>query len=297
VTSSEPPAERMFAGFTIACLETRRATELTQMIERAGGQVYLAPSLREVPVEDDPTIPGWLRRLAADGFAVVIFLTGVGCRMLLERAEREGLLPDVLAALARARVVARGPKPLFVLKPQGARTDFVPPEPNTSDELLAELATWDLGGTTIGIQLYGGTTPYLERLRAGLASLGARVEEVAPYRWEGPADDRPVRELIAACLAGQVDALPIFSSSQIHNLFAIAEEYGRADELRDVLNQPRLLVAAVGPVSAEAIAEHRVKVDLQPDHPKLGHLLKALGAALAQRTAVRDADAERDPPP
>src|SRR5438552_16532736 len=203
MAGSDPASERMFAGFTIACLETRRATELTQMIERAGGQVYLAPSLREVPVEDDPTIPGWLRRLAADGFAVVIFLTGVGCRMLLERAEREGLLPDVLAALARARVVARGPKPLFVLKQQGVRIDFVPPEPNTSDELLAELASWALGGTTIGLQLYGGTTPYLERLRSGLKTLGAEIREVMPYRWDGPTDHSGILGLIDACVRGQ----------------------------------------------------------------------------------------------
>jgi uroporphyrinogen-III synthase len=278
----------MFRGFTIACLETRRGAELTQMIERAGGQVYLAPSLREVPTEDGEAIQAWLRLLAEDAFAVAIFLTGVGCRMLLERAERAGLLDAVLAGLARGRVVARGPKPVVVLKQRGVRIDFVPPEPNTSDELLAELGTWDLAGKTIGLQLYGGTTPFLDRLRAGLTTLGARVREVAPYHWEGPADERPVRDLIAACLDGRVDALAIFSSSQIHNLFAIAEEYGLAEGLRAALNRPRVLVAAVGPVSAEAIAEHGVKVDLQPEHPKLGHLLQALGRALAARRPAPD---------
>jgi uroporphyrinogen-III synthase len=272
---------RYLEGATIACLEARRAAEISQMIERAGGRVYLAPTLREVPVEDDAPIRAWIERLTEDRFAAVIFLTGVGCRILLEWAEPRGLLPSIQAALARTRVVARGPKPVQVLRQRGVRVDFVPPEPNTSEELLDGLRSWDLAGRAVGLQLYGGTTPYLTMLRSGLATLGARVDEVAPYHWEGPADDRPVRELIARCVAGEIDALAVFSSSQIHNLFAIAEEYHQGEALRHALNDPHVLVAAVGPVTAQAIAEHDVKVDLQPEHPKMGHLLKAIGEHLS----------------
>ncbi|MBI2321552.1 MAG: uroporphyrinogen-III synthase [Chloroflexi bacterium] len=272
---------RPLCGRTIALLEARRAAELAQMVDRAGGTPYVAPVLREVPVEDDRPMRAWLARLTASAFDVVVFLTGVGCRALLERATEDGRLDAALAALARARVIARGPKPVYVLKQHGVRIDFVPPEPNTSDELLAELATWHLDDRALGLQVYGGPTPYLERLRAGLARLGARVEEVAPYRWEGPTDDRAVRELIAACLAGRIDALAILSSSQIANLFAIAEAHGQAAALRSALNDPRVLVAAVGPVAAQAIEAHGVRVGLQPEHPKMGHLVKALGQALA----------------
>ena len=104
---------------------------------------------------------------------------------------------------------------------------------------------------------------------------------VAPYRWEGPADDRAVRHLIAACLAGRIDALAILSSSQIHNLFAIAEAHDQASALQRALNDPRVLVAAVGPVAAQAIEAHGVRVNLQPEHPKMGHLVTTLGPALA----------------
>jgi uroporphyrinogen-III synthase len=271
------------AGRTIALLEARRAAELARLIAQQGGQPYLAPAHREVPVEDERALEAWLRALADGRFDVVIFLTGVGCQALLEKAAQRGWLDAVRRGLARARVVARGPKPVRVLKTHGVRIDFVPPEPNTSDELLAELARWELRDRVVGLQLYGGPTPFLARLCAGLAAHGARVHAVAPYRWEGPADDRPARQLIEACLAGRIDALLILSSSQIYNLFDIAAAYGQAEALRRALNDPRVLVAAVGPVAAQAIEACGVHVDLQPAHPKMGHLVAALGPALAAR--------------
>lgn len=283
-------SDRPLRGRTVAFLEARRAAELAQMVERAGGVPYVASVVREVPVEDDDTIRGWLDSLAAREFDVVIFLTGGGCRNLFDRAEQRGRLTDVLDALRHTRVVARGPKPAHVLKQYAVPVAYLPPEPNTSEELLAELAGWDLGGLNVGIQLYGGTTPYLERLRAGLSALGARSREVAPYRWEGPVDVQPVRDLIDRCLEGRIDALAILSSSQIDNLFLIASESGQGNALRAALSDPRVLVAAVGPVTAAAIEAQGVRVDLQPEHPKMGHLVRALGDALAERGTVADSN-------
>jgi len=268
------------AGRTIAFLEARRSVEVARLVELQGGKPLVAPALRETPVADPAPLDAWLAELEREAFDVVMFLTGVGCESLLERARVRSQLDAALAGLAGARVIARGPKPLRVLKQQGVRVDFVPPEPNTSDELLAELGSWELRGKHLGLQIYGGVTPFLERLREGLASLGAIVHEVAPYRWEGPSDDSGVLALIDACVAGRVDAIAIFSSSQIHNLFAIADAHGRATELKQALNAPRLVVASIGPVASEAIESHDVHVDLQPEHPKMGHLVLAVATAL-----------------
>jgi uroporphyrinogen-III synthase len=275
--------ETSLVGRTVAFLEARRSAEIARLVEMHGGTPLVAPALRETPVEDPAPLDAWLAELAGGALQVVLFLTGVGCDALLQRARSEGQIDAILQGLARTRVIARGPKPLRVLKQHNVRVDFVPPEPNTSDELLAELASWELRGKRLGLQVYGGTTPFLERLREGLDSLGAFVHEVAPYRWEGPADHSGVLGLIDACVAGSVDALAIFSSSQIHNLFAIADEHGRAAELQAALNNPRLIVASVGPVASEAIESHDVHVDLQPEHPKMGHLIMALGDAFAGR--------------
>lgn len=267
-------------GRTIAFLEARRSEEMARLVELQGGRPYVAPALREVPVSDGPGMENWLTQLTSHRFDVVIFLTGVGCQAILGAAAAAGLLDSALAGLASARVVARGPKPVRVLKQHNVRIDFVPPEPNTSDELLAELSGWGLEGTRIGLQVYGGTTPFLERLVSGLSALNAQVSTIAPYRWERPLDESGLRDLIAACLAGRIDALAILSSSQIHNLFAVAEECDRATALTSALNRPGFLVGAVGPVAAQAIEEHGVRVGLQPEHPKMGPLVIAMGEAL-----------------
>lgn len=273
-------------GRTVAFLEARRSAEVEHLVRMQGGTPLVAPLLREVPVADDRPLRAWLEALADERFAIVVFLTGVGCRALLDHAESFELTERVRRGLAAARVVARGPKPVKVLRDHGLRIDFVPPEPNTSDELLAEFAGWSLGGKYLGLQVYGGTTPFLERLRAGLRALGAQVEEAAPYTWAGPADASPGRALIEACVNGQVNALAIFSSSQIHNLFALAEEIDRVGDLQMALSAPDLLVASIGPVASQAIESHGVHVDLQPEHPKMGHLVIAMADHFGQKAAT-----------
>ncbi len=38
-----------------------------------------------------------------------------------------------------------------------------------------------------------------------------------------------------------------------------------------------MLIASIGPVCSEALEHLGVQVDLEPDHPKMGHLISALG--------------------
>ncbi len=287
MTRAESRTEGPLAGRTVAFLEARRSAEVARLVELQGGTSLVAPALREVPVTDPEPLDRWLQSLSRGEMDVVLFLTGVGCQALLDRAKNQDQIVAVLRGLSDSRVVARGPKPVRVLKEHNVRIDFVPPEPNTSDELLAELASWELAGRKLGLQLYGGTTPFLVRLREGLADLGASVLEVMPYQWEGPSDNTGVLELIDACIDGRVDALAIFSSSQIHNLFAIAEGHDRADALQRVLNNARLIVASVGPVATQAIESHDVHVDVEPEHPKMGHLIMALGPAVQARRAPK----------
>lgn len=268
-------------GKTIALLEARRAGELANLITRHQGVPYSAPALREVPLDNQEEVRTFLDQLAAGPVDIAIFLTGVGAKALLEAADRMGKLDATLQALARATVVARGPKPVAVLRPYGVRVDIVPPEPNTSVELLAELRPLGLRGKRIALQHYGNADP---PLRHDLLAEGAELLEVSVYQWAMPEDPGPLTTFIDDVQAGGIAAVCATSQAQVANLFDLAAHFGKADVLREALRQ-RTVVVAVGPVCAAAWEAHGVPVDVTPEHPKMGHMVLALADYL-QRTAA-----------
>ena len=107
---------RGFAGRPVVTFESRRATEMASLIARHGGEAVSAPALREVNIEENPSARAFARKLAAGEWDVVILLTGVGTRALLDEIAPELDRIAFAAALGRAITVARGPKPAQVLR-------------------------------------------------------------------------------------------------------------------------------------------------------------------------------------
>ena len=99
----------------------------------------VAPSMREVPLESNTEALAFARTLAANGFDMVIFLTGVGTRALARVVETVYPLDQFAAALRRIAIVARGPKPVAALKELGVPVTIAVPEPNTWRDLLRTL--------------------------------------------------------------------------------------------------------------------------------------------------------------
>src|SRR6185369_8873075 len=105
-----------FAGLRVVAFESRRASEMAQLIEGAGGRPFVAPSMREVPLLHNTAVLDFGVRLMAAEIHMVIFLTGVGTRFMLEILDSRWPRNDVVGALGRTILVARGPKPLSVLR-------------------------------------------------------------------------------------------------------------------------------------------------------------------------------------
>src|ERR1700733_13613289 len=95
--------------------------------------------MREVPLESNTEALIFERMLAANGFDMVIFLTGVGTRALARVIETVYPLEQFAAALRHVAVVARGPKPVAALKELGVAVTLAVPEPNTWRDLLRAL--------------------------------------------------------------------------------------------------------------------------------------------------------------
>jgi uroporphyrinogen-III synthase len=270
---STPDETTPFAGLRVATFESRLAGPIADLIARHGGVPLVAPALREIPIADNPEALRFAERLMAGEFDVVIFLTGVGTRFLAEAIETRYPRHEWTAPLSRATVVVRGPKPLAPLRELGVRVDIQAPEPNTWHEVLDVLdAKRPVAGLRVAVQEYGKPNP---ELVAGLERRGAVVARVPVYRWELPEDTGPLRRAIAEIADGRVGAVLFTSAQQVEHLLVVAAEEGRADDLRSALAR-RTVVGSVGPTTSEALHDRGLPVDIEPEHPKMGHLVAAV---------------------
>ncbi len=257
-------------------LESRRAPELAKLISSYGGEPVVAPAMREVPLESNQETLAFAAALLAGEFDMVIFLTGVGARALLSVVETAYKREDYIAALQRVNVVARGPKPVAVLRELGVTPAVTVPEPNTWRELLAALdeagasrEELRLRGARVAVQEYGVSNP---ELLSGLRERGASVRRVPVYQWAMPDDRAPLQAAVKALANEEIDTVLFTTSVQVAHLFQVAAEMKLEDPMR--LGLSRTIVASIGPTTSEELQRRGIRADLEPSHPKMGFLVK-----------------------
>jgi uroporphyrinogen-III synthase len=270
-----------FAGLRVLSLESRRAREMADLIAKNGGQPVVAPSTQELPIGSNPEVLNFISELLAGQFHCVIFLTGVGTRLLAKEAE--GVCPreQFTAALARTTVVARGPKPVAALRELGVPIGVTVPEPNTWREILEALDQRSdeipLTGCRIAVQEYG--VPSAELLD-GLRQRGAEVIPVRVYRWALPTDVAPLQAAVGALTRHEIDVALFTSSVQLQHLLQVAGQMNLQRQVLSALSQ--VVVGSIGPVTSEELREHGIKVDLEPEHPRMGFLVRETGERAAE---------------
>jgi uroporphyrinogen-III synthase len=264
-----------FDGLRVLSLESRRAAEIERLIRSQGGVPFVAPSMREVPLEHNSPALDFAARVLGQGtsgggfacaFEMIVFLTGVGARLLNQIIESRYPAGSFIQALHGLTVVVRGSKPAAVMREWGVPVAINAPEPNTWREVLQ--ATEGRPERRIAVQEYG--RPATE-LVDGLRARGATVTSVPVYQWDLPANTGPLREAARRLAAGDFDVILFTTSVQITHLMKIAEEEGIQTEVRRVL--PRMVVASVGPSTSETLREYGMAPDIEPSHPKMGFLV------------------------
>ena len=120
-----------FGEARVLALESRRAVEVGTLITTFGGRATVAPALREVPAEAAPAVRAFGEALVAGELDIVILLTGVGARALFGAVDAIYGPERVRTALAATRILARGPKPLAVLRELAVPAWAVAAEPNS----------------------------------------------------------------------------------------------------------------------------------------------------------------------
>jgi uroporphyrinogen-III synthase len=258
----------------VLILESRRSRELGLIVTAYGGQPVVAPSMREVPLESNAEAIAFADDLIAGEFDVVILLTGVGTRALLDVVQRTyGTRKKFIDALMQTIVVVRGPKPLAVMRELQVPVAVVAPEPNTWREVLAALdekkSELSLDGLSVAVQEYGASNP---DLLAGLEVRGARVTRVPIYQWALPEDLTPLQNAVRSIAAGDLDVALFTTGTQMVHLMKVAEMLQLQDAVRSSLQ--RMVVCSIGPTTSEELRRHTIHVDLEASHPKMGFLAR-----------------------
>jgi uroporphyrinogen-III synthase len=238
------------------------------LIRRYGGEPIVAPSMREIPLSENRAALDLLPQLESGQLDLLILMTGIGTKTLNEALLTRYPQERIIAALLKTKLVARGPKPVSVLKELKLQPTFTAPEPNTWREVLTALTAVEMRGKRVAIQEYG--IPNKDLVDA-LESLGAIVVSIPIYRWALPEDLAPLRQAIGIMLRGEADVALFTNGAQVEHLFRIAAYDNAAESLRAALK--RLVVASVGPVCTEVLKQFAITPDIEPPHPKMGSLL------------------------
>lgn len=261
------------AGLRVAIFEARMAGNLAELVTRHGGVPVSAPALREIRLAENPEAVAFAHGLRDGRFDLVLFETGVGVRYLTESLASELPRDEWPRVLARTTVVARGPKPASALRELGVRIDHQVPEPNTYRETLALLdARCPVAGLRVAVQEYGKPLP---ELTDGLTERGATVTRVPVYRWALPEDLEPLRAAIRGLADGTIGAALFTASQQVEHLIEVARAEGLEPPLREAMAR-RVIVGSVGPLTTSALRAQGLPADIEPEHPKSGHLVAAL---------------------
>ena len=263
---------KSFHGLSVAAFESRMAPEMTKLIERYGGKALVAPSMQEIPLEDNPQALAFGEKLLACQFDLVILLTGVGTRSLMDVLQTRFSLDAMKKALSDTVLVARGPKPIGALKDLGLTAQVVVPEPNTWRDLLQAIDDHHpqgIQGQRVAVQEYGVSNP---DLLEGLQQRGAIVTQVPVYRWALPQDTKPLRTILKTILSGRVEVMLITNAVQVDHIVQLLEHNHEVDPFRQGLS--KMVVASIGQIASERLHRHGFPVDLEPSHPKMGILVK-----------------------
>jgi uroporphyrinogen-III synthase len=263
------------AGRVIGVTAERRAEEQADLLRKRGAEVVFGPTIRTVGVEAATEVRKATEAVVERRPDFAVAITGVGMRRWLAAADEWGMRDALVGALQAARVVARGAKSASALRQAGIEEEWRAPN-ETVAEMTAHLLDIGVEGARVAVQLHGGE---VSQLVDALRVAGADVIEVELYRWLLPDDPSPALGIVDAAADGRLDAVTFTSAPGVTNLFTIADDAGRAADLRAAFND-RVVLCCVGPVCAEAATDEGVVDPLIPPRSRMVPMIDALSARL-----------------
>jgi uroporphyrinogen III methyltransferase/synthase len=268
-------ARPLFGRRVLVTRPREQAPELCDLLVAMGAEPIEAPMIRIMPPDD----PAPLSRAAAqpDAYDWIIFSSANAVEAFMGSL----LVGDRdLRALKGPQLCAVGAGTAQRLAKYGIKVDLVPQEFRGEGVVAALLERASLDGARVLLPRADiGREVVAEQLRQA----GAVVTEVVAYRTvleETPREGEP--DIFGMLLEGRIDVVTFTSGSAVRNFAKVYGEDQSADLLR------KTVVAAIGPVTAEAAARLGIQVTVRPATYTVAAMVEAIAAHFAvERLSAR----------
>jgi uroporphyrinogen-III synthase len=266
-------------GYRILILETREEAQFSKLLAEQGADVLQCPMFTINDPPDPAAVEAWIRGAIEEPLDDLVLMTGEGLRRLMKAARRIALDQDFVAALARPRKFARGPKPGRALREIGLEPQMTTEKP-TSEGVIEMLSRVELSDRRVGVQLYPDKDH--SALLGAIAAQGGTAVPVTPYVYDARAADGHIVTAIEEMAAGRVDAIALTNLGQIRRLIDVARGRGLEARLREGLTKTP--IASVGPAVSDELASHGLVADIYPANDAffMKPLISAMAAALGK---------------
>jgi uroporphyrinogen-III synthase len=273
------PKSAPLTGYRVAVTSARRAEELCALLSRQGAEVCSAPAINMISLPDDDELHSHTQALIAEPPDILVVHTGIGFRGWLAAAEGWGLATQLVAALAKTRIVSRGPKGTGAVRAAGLHEEWSP-ESESSQEVLEYLLESGVSGMRIAIQLHGAADawdPFPEFI-GGLRFGGAEVVPIRVYRWKSTPLGGDFDQLVTGIARRQFDAVTFTSAPAAAAVLERSRELAVEDQVLEALRTD-VHAMCVGPVTSKPLIRKGVPTSA-PERMRLGALARHIAEEL-----------------
>ncbi len=255
-----------------------QSAELVAALERLGADVLLMPTVEFAPPEDSSALDAAMAHLS--NFHWILFTSQNAVRFFARHLAEHSSNQARFEQPAEPRTAAVGPGTAEAANKEGFRVEYV--AKNHTGESLARELTAELRGKRV---LLPHSDRADDRLSSALRAAGAEVTEVIAYLTAAPKAIDP--HTLQRVRNAEVDAMIFASPSAFHNL----QRWISAAELA-ALSQ-RVQFAAIGPTTARALREARVRVEIEAADASPAALADTIASYYQARTQQQPSVARR----
>jgi uroporphyrinogen III methyltransferase/synthase len=240
-----------------------QSADLVERLEAMGAEAIEAPMIRIEPPDNFEALDAACAR--ADTFDWIVFSSINGVDAFIGRLL---LSPFDLRALGHAKLCGVGSATAERLAQHGLKLDVMPSEYRAEALIHALTQTGDLAGKKI---LLPHADVGREVIADELRKHGAQVVEVVAYRTVATDPEREGQpDVYRMLLEGRIDVVTFTSPSAVRNMVSVLGAEPAVDLLR------KTIVAAIGPVTAEAATRSGIETSVVPDKFTVPALVNAI---------------------